>query len=160
MQKTREVLVFFEITDPQKFKQKLPTDIHDRITSAIEILDVETQPLTAVNIAFSQRGLNALGVNDDLNDPHFRDGQAKDAVLIGDPGTQNWVKAFTGTSVHGMFTLASDSHDKINNEWQSILSALDGSIKEVYRLKGDARPGNMLGHEREQNEPMTLTKRG
>ncbi|KAJ8094000.1 dye-decolorizing heme-containing peroxidase [Marasmius tenuissimus] len=147
MQKTREVLVFFEITDPKKFKAKLGTDIHDRITSAIEILDVETQPLTAVNIAFSQRGLNTLGIEDDLNDSHFRGGQNQDAVLIGDPGTINWVKAFTGQNVHGMFTLASDSHDKINDEWKSIISALGGSIQEVYRLKGDARPGNMLGHE-------------
>ncbi|KAL0570685.1 dye-decolorizing heme-containing peroxidase [Marasmius crinis-equi] len=147
MRKLAEVLYFFEITDVEKFKSKLGTDIHDRILSALKILDVDTQPMTGVNIAFSQAGLTALGIKDDLNDDHFREGQLKDAEMLGDPGTINWVPAFKETKVHGFFTLASDNHDNINAEWNSITAALGNSIKEVHRLKGDARPGDQLGHE-------------
>src|SRR6187551_3788465 len=103
MQKQREALLFFEIKDAKKFKSKLGTDIHGRITSALQILDVDTQPLAGTNIAFSQRGLNVLGIQDDLKDPHFKAGQFEDAASFGD-GIQNWESSFAGPTVHGVFT--------------------------------------------------------
>ena len=148
MQKQREALLFFEIKDPKKFKSKLGTDIHSRITSAIQILDVNTQPLAGTNIAFSQRGLNVLGIKDDLKDSHFKAGQIKDAAAYGD-GIQNWEPSFAGTTVHGVFTIASDKQEYVDNEITELFNILGDSIKEVHRVRSKARPGDQLGHERE-----------
>ncbi|KAL0575177.1 dye-decolorizing heme-containing peroxidase [Marasmius crinis-equi] len=125
MKKDKELFFFFNITDVATFKSKLKTDIHNRITSTTQLLDVATQPITAVNIAFSQSGLNALGVTDNLQDSNFGGGQFKDARLLGDPGTGNWVPGFSGTGIHGVILLASDTQSNIDNELKSIQSALD-----------------------------------
>jgi hypothetical protein len=68
-----------------------------------------------VNIAFSHTGLLALNVSDTLGDPLFTGGMFADAALLGDPGTVNWVSAFAGTSIHGVFLLASSSTTNINS---------------------------------------------
>ncbi|KAJ8078259.1 dye-decolorizing heme-containing peroxidase [Marasmius tenuissimus] len=146
MQKQREALLFFEIKNAKKFKSKLGTDIHGRITSAIQILDVETQPLAGVNIAFSQKGLGVLGIKDDLKDSHFKAGQMKDAASFGD-GTKNWVPAFAGPTVHGVFTIASDKQEHVDNEINELFKILGDSVKEVHRVRSKARPGDQLGHE-------------
>ncbi|KAG7094730.1 hypothetical protein E1B28_005549 [Marasmius oreades] len=148
MKKNKELFFFFEITDVAAFKSKLGTDIHDRITPTAKMLDVATQPVTAVNIAFSHSGLTALGVNvDDLLDTNFQMGQLEDAPTLGDPGTGNWVSAFVEQKVHGVFLLASDTQSNIDDELKSIQTALGGSITELHRLQGAARPGDQQGHE-------------
>ena len=149
MKKDKELFFFFKITDVAAFKSKLGTDIHDRITSTTKLLDCATQPDTAVNIAFSQSGLTTLGVTDDLLDSNFSGGQLKDAGVLGDPGTENWVPGFVGTNVHGVLLLASSTQSNIDYELKSIQTALDGSITEIHRLQGAARPGDQNGHERE-----------
>ncbi|KAJ8087557.1 dye-decolorizing heme-containing peroxidase [Marasmius tenuissimus] len=147
MKKDKELFYFFQITDAAKFKSKLGTDIHGRITSTTKLLDVATQPITAVNIAFSQSGLSALGVQDDLLDSNFKRGQFTDAGTLGDPGTGNWVQGFAGTGIHGVLLLASDTQSNIDSELQSIKTALGDSITEVHRLQGAQRPGNEKGRE-------------
>ncbi|EEB94463.1 hypothetical protein MPER_06717 [Moniliophthora perniciosa FA553] len=57
MKKDKELFFFFGIQDAATFKTKLGSDIHDLITSTTQLLDVSIQPVTAVNIAFSQTGL-------------------------------------------------------------------------------------------------------
>ncbi|KAL0066357.1 dye-decolorizing heme-containing peroxidase [Marasmius tenuissimus] len=131
MKKDKELFYFFQITDAAKFKSKLGTDIHGRITSTTKLLDVATQPITAVNIAFSQSGLSAL----------------RHAGTLGDPGTGNWVQGFAGTGIHGVLLLASDTQSNIDSELQSIKTALGDSITEVHRLQGAQRPGNEKGRE-------------
>ncbi|KAL0066368.1 dye-decolorizing heme-containing peroxidase [Marasmius tenuissimus] len=147
MKKSKELFFFFGITDVAAFKSKLGTDIHGRITSTTKLLDKTTQPDTAVNIAFSQSGLTALGINDNLQDRNFRSGQLSDAGVLGDPGTGNWVSGFVGTRVHGVILLASDTLSNIDDELKSIQSALGSSITEIHRLQGAARPGDQEGHE-------------
>ena len=66
MKKNKETFLFFTINDPAAFKQSLRSDIAPIITSTTDLLSVTTQPLTAVNLAFSQRGLNALNITDNL----------------------------------------------------------------------------------------------
>ncbi|EEB98446.1 hypothetical protein MPER_02040, partial [Moniliophthora perniciosa FA553] len=66
MKKDKELFFFFGIQDAAAFKSKLVSDIHGLVTSTTQLLDVALQPVTAVNIAFSQTGLTALGVTDDL----------------------------------------------------------------------------------------------
>ncbi|KAI3604730.1 fungal peroxidase [Moniliophthora roreri] len=147
MKKDKELFFFFGIQDAATFKSKLTSDIHGLITSTAELLDVALQPITAVNIAFSQSGLKAIGINDDLKDALFKDGQFAGASDLGDPGTGNWVQGFAGTSVHGVFLIASDTQANVDAELADIQNILGSSIVEIHRLQGAARPGNEKGHE-------------
>lgn len=118
------------------------------VTTTTQLLDVSKQPDAAVNVAFSQSGLVKLGINDSLNDPVYSAGQFADASNLGDPGTTNWVNAFKGTGIHGVFLLASDSVVLINVQIAAVKLLFGTSITEQYRLAGQARPGNQEGHER------------
>nr|WAW38288.1 DyP-type peroxidase [Chondrostereum purpureum] len=147
MKKRKELFYFFSISDSAAFKTRLASDVNPLITSTQSLLDIDTQPVTAVNIAFTQSGLTTLGITDDLNDALFKTGQASDASALGDPGRDNWVKAFDGTGIHGLLILASDETSNIDDQLASLESALGNSIKEVHRLQGAARPGPEEGHE-------------
>ncbi|KAJ7268353.1 fungal peroxidase [Mycena rebaudengoi] len=101
MSKKRELFFFFSIADPTSFKSHLALDILPLVTSTTQLLSVSTQPQTALNIAFSQTGLTALGATQFLGDLLFSSGQFLGALGLGDPGTANWVPAFAGTRIHG-----------------------------------------------------------
>ncbi|KAK0199615.1 fungal peroxidase [Desarmillaria ectypa] len=147
MKKKKELFFFFGIQNATDFKRKLATDIHPLITSTTQILDVTTQPLTAVNLAFSHSGLAALGINDNLGDLFYTIGQEADSAAIGDPGTGRWVQSFAGTSVHGVFLLASDTLDNVDETLSELSSILGDSIAELHRIQGESRPGSEEGHE-------------
>ncbi|KAJ7698711.1 hypothetical protein B0H17DRAFT_1050506 [Mycena rosella] len=147
MKKNKELFYFFSIVNPTTFKQKLKSNILPLITTTTQLLDVSTQPTTALNIAFSQTGLLALGIKDSLGDTAFAGGQAADSGTLGDPGTKNWVPQFVGTSIHGVILLASDSVNNINTQLFNIQAALGSSVKELYTLQAAARPGSEQGHE-------------
>ncbi|ESK83484.1 dyp-type peroxidase family protein [Moniliophthora roreri MCA 2997] len=146
MKKKKELFFFFSIRDSKAFKSKIKR-VHPLITTTKQLLSVRTQPITAVNLAFTQSGLNALGVTDDLADGAFKAGQFADAENLGDPGTGKWIPAFKGTSIHGVFILASDSLLRVNTQLLRIQAIMGSSIHESYRLQGSARPGNQEGHE-------------
>ncbi|KAF5353724.1 hypothetical protein D9758_008650 [Tetrapyrgos nigripes] len=147
MKKKKELFFFFSIDDAATFKSKLSSDIKSLITNTNQLLSVSTQPITAVNIAFSQAGLTALGVSDNLGDNGFKNGQFADAANLGDAGTTNWVSGFAGTKIHGVFLLASDTVDNVDNELANLQNILGSSISEIHRVAGAARPGNQEGHE-------------
>ncbi|KAJ7698687.1 hypothetical protein B0H17DRAFT_1050407 [Mycena rosella] len=147
MKKNKELFYFFSIVNPTTFKQKLKSNILPLITTTTQLLNVSAQPTTALNIAFSQTGLLALGIKDSLGDTAFAGGQAADNGTLGDPGTKNWVPQFVGTSIHGVILLASDSVDNINTQLKNVQAALGSSIKELYTLQAAARPGSEQGHE-------------
>nr|I2DBY3.1 RecName: Full=Dye-decolorizing peroxidase; Short=MepDyP; Flags: Precursor [Mycena epipterygia]AFJ79725.1 dye-decolorizing peroxidase precursor [Mycena epipterygia] len=146
MKKTKELFFFFGVEDAATFKSKLASDILPLITTTTEILSTDTQPITAVNIAFSHTGLVALGVNDDIGDTDFVSGQFSEATTVGDRPTL-WDPAFAGTKIHGVFLLASNTTEDINTELANIQSILGSSITEIHRLQGAARPGAEEGHE-------------
>ncbi|KAJ8093938.1 dye-decolorizing heme-containing peroxidase [Marasmius tenuissimus] len=141
-----ETFLFFEVTDANTFKRKLGKDIHPRITTATQLVDPTAQPDVAVNIAFSQKGLRTIRINDDLGDAHFRNGQANEAASLGDPGTIKWHQPYR-KGVHGLLQVASKDMNKLNAEIDKIKSLFGGSFKEVYRLHAHARPGAGMGHE-------------
>ncbi|KAJ7243455.1 fungal peroxidase [Mycena rebaudengoi] len=147
MKKKRELFFFFSITDAKKFKAKLNKEILPILTTTTQLLSVSKQPVTALNIAFSQSGLTALNITDSLGDPAFAGGQLKDAANLGDPGTADWVPQFVGTKIHGVILFASDTVNNCNNELTKLKRTLSNTIKEVYSLQGAARPGNQEGHE-------------
>ncbi|KAJ7366366.1 dye-decolorizing peroxidase precursor [Mycena albidolilacea] len=146
MKKNKELFFFFGVNNAATFKAKLASDILPLITSTTEILSVNTQPVTAVNIAFSHTGLVTLGVTDDLGDTDFVAGQFSETSTIGD-NPSLWDPAFAGTSIHGVILLASDTIANINTELANIQSILGTSITELHRLQGAARPGTEEGHE-------------
>ncbi|KAF8518401.1 fungal peroxidase [Hysterangium stoloniferum] len=146
MKKNKERFIFFSINNAKSFKKSLKV-LALAITSTTQLLDVNKQPQAMVNIAFSQTGLNALNITDSLGDPAFAGGMFTDAAFLGDPGTSNWVSAFAGTSIHGVFLLASDSTDLIDIEIASIKVLFGSSITQQYSLAGQVRPGDQLGHE-------------
>jgi hypothetical protein len=107
MKKQQERLVFFEINNAAGFKSALRSYLPQITSTATLIAPPAQQPLTYVNLAFSQTGLNTLGIKDSLNDDQFSAGQFADAASLGDD-TSKWIAPFTGTSIHGVFILGSD----------------------------------------------------
>ncbi|THU94012.1 fungal peroxidase [Dendrothele bispora CBS 962.96] len=148
MTKIKELFFFFSIKDAATFKSKLGSDIHSLVTNTNQLLPGSSNvPVTAVNIAFSNTGLLALNVTDDLQDPDFVSGQFAEAINLGDAGTSNWVPEFAGTNIHGVFLLAASDVQDIDTQLANIQQILGDSITEIYRLSGAARPGNEQGHE-------------
>ncbi|KAJ7590001.1 fungal peroxidase [Mycena floridula] len=150
MKKNKELFFFFQINDAPTFRSHLSADIHPLVTNVTELLSNDTQPATLVNIAFSQAGLNALGVTDQLGDSLFSTGQAAGAADLGDgpgAGTGNWEPAFVPGTIHGVLILASSTTDNINSQLASLQATLGTSITESYRLLGEARPDDQNGHE-------------
>ncbi|KAL0570874.1 dye-decolorizing heme-containing peroxidase [Marasmius crinis-equi] len=142
----KEVFFFFNITTKHTFKQHLATDFFPLITTATQLADPVKQPSVAVNIAFSAKGLEVLEVTDDLGDPHFKTGQAEDAVLLGDPGTVKWHQEYQN-GVHGVIQVAGKAQDKIDEQVAKIKSIFGDAMTEAYRLNAFARPGDGMGHE-------------
>ncbi|KAJ3829209.1 fungal peroxidase [Lentinula raphanica] len=147
MKKNKELFFFFNIVNSTLFRTQLGSGILPLITPTSQLLAVDTQPTTAVNIAFSQRGLDTLGITDDLGDTSFSNGQLDNVASILGDETSNWESAFAGTSIHGVFLLASDTLDNVNATLLQVQNILEGSITEVYSLQGEARPGDQQGHE-------------
>ncbi|KAJ6560973.1 dye-decolorizing peroxidase precursor [Mycena sp. CBHHK59/15] len=147
MKKDKELFFFFGIADAPTFKSKLSSDILPLITTTTQLLSVSTQPQTALNIAFSQSGLTALGLTDALGDSKFAAGQFAGASGLGDPGTSNWVPEFAGTGIHGVILLASDTIANIDSALASLKATLGDSITSIYSLQGAARPASEAGHE-------------
>lgn len=147
MKKKKEKFFFFKINNVNTFKKVLNKGA-SLITTTNQLLDVNKQPNAMVNVAFSQAGLTALNVTDDLGDPVFSGGQFADAGNLNDPGTDNWVSAFKGKNIHGVFLLASDSTLIIDAEWLTVKLLFGSSLTELYTLSGQARPGDQEGHER------------
>jgi len=148
MKKIKQLFFFFRINDVPTFKAKLQNDIAGLITTTTQLLSVDTQPVTAVNLAFSKPGLDTLGIVDDTGDVLFNVGEEATLSVMGDDSA-NWVPQFLGQQIHGVFLLASDVESNIDSELASIQSVFGSSISEVYSLAGAARPGNEQGHERE-----------
>ncbi|KAJ7484484.1 fungal peroxidase [Mycena latifolia] len=147
MKKNKELFYFFSISNATDFKSKLASDILPLITTTTQLLDVSTQPVTLLNIAFSQTGLTALSVTDSLGDSAFAGGQFADLKNLGDPGSTNWVPEFAGTGIHGVMLFASDTEANIDTEVSNLEAALGSSITKVYTLEAASRPGSEAGHE-------------
>lgn len=148
MTKKIELFYFFGIQSPSDFKSTLATAIYPLITSTEEIL---TSPPSSVNIAFSNSGLEVLGITNFTSptDP-FTTGQANDAINLGDPLPieNNWVPAFLNPSaLHGVFLIGAENGTVVNETLNQITSSLNDSIVEIYRLQASIRPGDQEGHE-------------
>ena len=109
MKKKLELFLFFGINNAISFKNKVRSNVVPRITSTTDLL-TSPQPQVMLNIAFSRTGLNALGQATSFQEPAFDGGMFTD---VGDLGVANvatnWISAFQGTNIHGVFLIASVS---------------------------------------------------
>ncbi|KAH7099486.1 dye-decolorizing peroxidase precursor [Auriculariales sp. MPI-PUGE-AT-0066] len=145
-QKIKQLFYFFSIQNATDFKTKLKNNVAPIVTSAQQMLTTSTQPIVAVNIAFSQTGLTALGVTDNVGSGEFNGGQFQSTFILGDDPA-NWVTALAGTTVHGVFLLASDTEARINTQVAALETALGTSITKRHSLLGASRPAPNVGHE-------------
>lgn len=149
MKKPLELFYFFKINDATAFKTALRTNVVSLVTSTRTIISPpSSQPLAMLNIAFSQSGLTTLGITDNLGDSAFAAGQWADATNLKDD-TSTWQDPWKGTSIHGVFLIASDQQTYINNLVTTLQGYFGSSITELTSIQGAARPGTEAGHERE-----------
>jgi hypothetical protein len=152
MHKDKQDFLFFNITDVAGFKSHLVNDLFPLLTSAAQSLNATNTNTSLINIAFSQKGFDALGIPaSDLNDPLFSAGQGNQAdTLLGDKGgTALWQHQFVpGNRIHGVFLIASNDVGVVRRQASSLITMFNGSIANIYRLSAQARPGAESGHER------------
>ncbi|QRV75637.1 Dyp-type peroxidase family [Ceratobasidium sp. AG-Ba] len=161
--KKKEEFVFFVIKNAEQFKKALPRlkiATTGDVQRALKAIDEgrkqrpgELVHLPFLNIAFSQQGLNALGIKDNIGDTAFTHGQLADAETLGDQGTQTdtgfdpkWQTAFKHR-IDGVLLAAGESWKTVNDVVKEALEILGHSIQVVYSLKGSVRPGEEKGHE-------------
>jgi Dyp-type peroxidase family len=175
LNKNLESFVFFRITDPAQFKHYLSkfipyitTSKHtmDQRTKITDLLEsrksgqLHTEPrepnqlrvcTPGINLAFAFKGLEKLGVTDDLKDNVFKVGQIKDAKNIGDPGygepfDPDWSPTFK-QEIHGVFLVAGDSQDTLNTHLELVKRSFGNSIHIIDTVEGHVRPGKQRGYE-------------
>ncbi|QRV92073.1 Dye-decolorizing peroxidase msp1 [Ceratobasidium sp. AG-Ba] len=161
--KTFEHFFFFTIVKPDTFKENLSslqfTTSDDIVKAREAILGLKAKTpgerlqLKLLNVAFSQKGLDALGIEGDLNDEAFTKGQLQDALALGDapamhgdPNKPNWKPAYF-ERIDGVFLAAGDCFTRTVEVLNDALNKLQGSVKEVYRLNGNTRPGDQRKNE-------------
>ncbi|MCJ1244609.1 hypothetical protein MMC30_001807 [Trapelia coarctata] len=139
--------------DPRNGDHDDKNDKHDEHGDARR-----TFKISGVNLAFTQKGLTKMGINDDINDPAFKAGMLADAVNLGDQGTTtggvfspDWIPAFK-QNIHGMFLVSGNRHETVEEKLEDIgeifsLKSHNATIHEVIRIIGDVRPGKEKGHE-------------
>lgn len=151
MKKQIELFYFFSIEHPPAFKSHLLSTVLPLITPTTSVLPStssnQPQPAAMLNIAFSASGLTQLNIHDDLNDEFFAKGQFADAEALGDV-LEKWEEAFKGTGIHGVFLVASDVRECVDEMVERLEKGFGGSVKVVTRIWGAARPGDQAGHER------------
>ncbi|EIN09037.1 peroxidase TAP [Punctularia strigosozonata HHB-11173 SS5] len=146
MKKPVENFYFFHINDAAQFKADFKTQLSIITSAATLISPPADQPAAYVNVGFSQSGLTALGVTDDLGDADFSSGQFAQAAALKDDTTQ-WEPEFKGTNIHGVFLVGSDVGTNIQDTFNDAIQELLKSATIVYELDGAARPGAEAGHE-------------
>ncbi|TDL17953.1 Dyp-type peroxidase [Rickenella mellea] len=151
-----EWFLFFKIVNPADFKKHLKqlipaiTTTNDIIKARKAIDDHKKKgdpgliKLSGINVSFSQKGLNALGITDNLADPPFAAGQFASAQAIGDQGQvvngvfdPAWLPQFKGHDIDGLFLFAGDSEATINEDCDKVFHVLGSSFKQVFKVHGN-----------------------
>ncbi|KAL0572843.1 dye-decolorizing heme-containing peroxidase [Marasmius crinis-equi] len=136
---------FFNLTTVNNLKIHLDNDFYPHVTTATQLADPTKQSNVVSNIVFSRVGFNILEVEDNLGSSHFNVGQAKKAVLLGDPGTTKWHTEYH-KGMHGAIQIAAKAQDKVDEQVQKIKDMSGDATQEVYRFNAFACPGEVTGH--------------
>ncbi|KAI1193587.1 hypothetical protein F5X97DRAFT_336665 [Nemania serpens] len=105
---------------------------------------------SAVNIAFSQKGLTALKITEDIGDDGFKNGMLADASALGDD-LDDWDDNFK-KEIHGVIAVTANSDSVLEGTIRHInkifrFGEKDATIAQVAFLQGQTRPGSESGHE-------------
>ncbi|KAI0908723.1 hypothetical protein F4823DRAFT_625352 [Ustulina deusta] len=105
---------------------------------------------SGVNISFSQKGLVALGITDDIGDVQFKKGMLADANALGDDVSE-WDADFK-KEIHGVISIAANNETVLERTIDHTkrifrVGQKDATIDEVTHLLGQVRPGAESGHE-------------
>ncbi|CUA74864.1 Peroxidase 2 [Rhizoctonia solani] len=162
--KKKEEFLFFLIQDKAKFQQKLPDLKVNSTVDVVEALELIQQkkeeqsgglvPLSFLNVAFSKKGFDVLGIKEDICDNVFNAGQLSDAKDLGDIGVTCpdgsfhpfWEHAFLH-GVDGVFLISGESWVSVNARVKEVEDHFEQAFRAVYCLKGSVRPGDQKGHE-------------
>ena len=83
--------------------------------------------------------------DDKIGDDVFDKGMQADIPTIAD-NLDDWLPEFK-TVIDGTLLVAGDSHESIQQSLDGIKETLGQTIREVFTVQGDARPGSESGHE-------------
>jgi Dyp-type peroxidase family len=166
--KDHQTLLCLRIEDSALFKNWLESIIPFIATSAEVITfnrlfkamrsrrgtERNTVKATWINIAFSARGLQRLGINvNTFTDAAFRDGLSARSASLGDPTSTtaegnpaSWLVGGTSNEIDVLLIIASDDQDDLHNEVTEIKSHLMGAVK-IFEEEGDNLTGDLAGHE-------------
>ncbi|KAI1110097.1 hypothetical protein F5Y14DRAFT_430250 [Nemania sp. NC0429] len=105
---------------------------------------------SGVNIGFSQKGLDALGITDDIGDDGFKNGMLADAADLQDD-LADWDHNFK-KEIHGVIVATANNENVLERTFNDIKKIFqvghkDATIAEVTFLAGHTRPGSESGHE-------------
>jgi hypothetical protein len=178
-----ECFVFIRIGDSDKFLETLAENARRLITSTAKAQQQRKDAegfkksnngalvkMTAVNIAFSAKGLEALGVDQQgLDTETFGQGQEKHAVdSLGDLGDGTnpltWEALFKGKKIHAVWIVTGDSQRSVDTKIEEIVRKFHGSFVELGReygkvRKGKDEKGRSLEHREHFGEQFELTIR-
>ena len=99
-----------------------------------------------------------LGINDDIGDTAFNEGQLADSQNLGDPPapgnntafTPDWINAFKNP-IHGVILISGDCDLTVESTHAQVLCLFNIgcriTLQEILTLKGVVRPGDQKGHE-------------
>lgn len=176
--KKTETFFFFRIEDShvEKFREQL-SYLVPLITTGVQARDnqkkivqykekraaskdpmPELLTIAGVSVAFSKKGLDKIGITDDIGDPAFNAGMLADAGELGDKGrrTSNgfdpeWLVEYK-KEIHGVIMVAGDCHKTVEGKLEEIkdifsVGEKDSTIQKVISVVGDVRPGAVSAHE-------------
>ncbi|KID84585.1 DyP [Metarhizium guizhouense ARSEF 977] len=114
-------------------------------------------PIKGVNIAFSAKRIQKMGITDDIKDDIFTKGMRAGAEALGNrPSTKSrghqpdWDAMFL-QEIHGLILITGERRFTINQELKIVKDILCAggtpSVKEIATIIGDVRPGDQSGHE-------------
>ncbi|QRV77285.1 Dye-decolorizing peroxidase msp1 [Ceratobasidium sp. AG-Ba] len=155
-----EHFVFFTITERDGFQKRLPLlqittsekakGTWDAIAQLKAVSPGQRHDLKLLNISFSQKGLDALGITENLNDKFFSGGQRNDAAALGDTidkdNQPKWKPEYS-ERMDGVLIGAGNTFELANSAVNEALATLQGTVKEVYRLQGNTRPDDQRKNE-------------
>lgn len=159
--------LFFSIKDVEQFRILFGEHVLPHITTsdsargtrvqvyrakAVSSLNMVT--LAAINVSFSQQGLDLLLPDANISDDAFSQGQFQRAESLGDDKTK-WLPQFTGTPIHGLFEVTGYPAFHIQEIVDRIIKKhlCDTAIKIIFEHHAKVRPGKEKGHEHCESIP-------
>ena len=110
---------------------------------------------TFINIGFSFEGLKKLTSDaDQFTDAAFKAGLPQRSPLLGDPtdpnaegNPKNWLIGGSDNVPDLILIVASDDHNRLNEEVAWIESNLNRGLELIFKQSGETLPGDLAGHE-------------